>query len=149
MISSFFDDVNSLDCYTEYLSIFRWWSHHFNPLSYCDVTPPPPPLRRTPRLLLLTSGIKWQLALRLLCAYNIQISCRHWFPVPWTPSSEVPFKSSKGKHDHAQSGKSAVEALKPKSCLHPMNCGALQSLVFNATKRMNHDQAWVHQEGVF
>ena len=53
MISSFFDDVNSLDCYTEYLSIFRWWSHHFNPLSYCDVTPPPPPLRRTPRLLLL------------------------------------------------------------------------------------------------
>ena len=44
MISSFFDDVNSLDCYTEYLSIFRWWSHHFNPLSYCDVTPPPPPL---------------------------------------------------------------------------------------------------------
>ena len=55
MISSFFDDVNSLDCYTEYLSIFRWWSHHFNPLSYCDVTPPPPPLRRTLRLLLLTS----------------------------------------------------------------------------------------------
>ena len=54
MISSFFDDVNSLDCYTEYLSIFRWWSHHFNPLSYCDVTPPPPPLRRTPRLLLLS-----------------------------------------------------------------------------------------------
>ena len=38
----------------EYLSILKWWSHHFNPLSYCEVTPPPPPLRRTPRLLLLT-----------------------------------------------------------------------------------------------
>ena len=53
MILSFLDDVNSLDCYTDYLSIFRWWSHQFNPLSYCDVTPPPLPLRRTPRLLLL------------------------------------------------------------------------------------------------
>ena len=39
--------------YRIYLSIFRWWPHQFNPLSYCDVTPPPPPLRRTPRLLLL------------------------------------------------------------------------------------------------
>ena len=47
------DDVNFLDCYTEYLSIFRWWSHQFNLLSYCDVTPPPPPLRRAPRLSLL------------------------------------------------------------------------------------------------
>ena len=49
----FFDDVNSLDCYSGYLSIFKWPSHYFNPLSCCDVTPSPPPLRRTPRLLLL------------------------------------------------------------------------------------------------
>ena len=24
----------------------KLWSHHFNSLGYCDVTPPPPPLRR-------------------------------------------------------------------------------------------------------
>ena len=54
MISSFFW-WRQLPRLLDRISIFRWWSNHFNPLSYCDVTPPPPPLRRTPRLLLLIS----------------------------------------------------------------------------------------------
>ena len=94
MISSFFDDVNSLDCYTDYLSIFRWWSHHFNPLSYCDVTPPPPPLRRTPRLLLLTSGIyaKYHVQIMLLFVYTttpkrfVIFTCRY-FRLSWNTTA--------------------------------------------------------------
>ena len=67
----------------------------------------------SPNNRIFLSGIKWQSALRLFWAYNIQISCRHWLPVPWTLSSKAPFKSSNRKQDHAHRVQPIIPAPTP------------------------------------